>query len=878
MRKDYQTVSQPLPNEDTQHLDDFNDYHTGSNDDAIKWSMEVDKINEEILLRLRLAGKLHPAIKSKEAEQEHTRNLFKGFLLFLSTKYPSYIPQNRIAQILGRELLVCQFALPLIDRMANPEILNTYVLEKATRRIVVQRAVSSFRKHLEVHFSQFPPIFLISNSKPQKFTLYDKQKYVDLVGRYARNATSVIDICAVRHEILREMKRTEDQLSGIDQGEIIEDIEAIKRYNRQMAILLKRLEKRIRHLEQPLSDGSINKSGLLNGMDNQFKTPYITLRGVLEDFYSIDEESGAMQSLSLYYFLEYLELKTEFSVSIIFLRFSQAAENYRRLVSRVNTGILINSDFNHENDLTISLENLGDFSSESHARFQKEVYKIYSTFLSSTAPRLGLSRDILESFKRYIQSLEKGTSFRSDDYLCVMKAQKQVLIQLDDYFSEFLHSDSYFRWVRDLQRIRMLKMPPHPPGFNYDNSLQCEGSALMNDLENELLDICMKITGNQRGRKATAEQDIDDENIHTISAIITLEDMILEGSLGNSSPTPILTSPSREEDEDDLHIPGDLLNSSTKLSSAQDSIDRVAQEFDRVNLLLWKLESTDLPLHDPLYLMQKHILEQTKDQLAQEIGDFAKQKAKYESQEQREALIPGQCTVTIQEMAPIVDIAPSLTKNVTFFLIQVNQKQNNSGWTVQRRYNDFDSLHRRLREQYPMVDDFDFPGKSSVLWVRRSKSATYRMKALERYLQRLIDNKALSSSHHVRNFLSSNFKSEDHRFLLDNMAQKGLKATKAKVKETLSRLGVKNKVSVISFLDGRKKSCSEDNLARDSMEDLSDDLSSEDGSSIDHIHEKDSDNPGLLAVLPLTRSFAQVVLQLFDFKEQNNWLRENAGK
>ena len=32
-------------------------------------------------------------------------------------------------------------------------------------------------------------------------------KYVDLVGRYTRKATSAIDVSAVRHEILKEMKK-----------------------------------------------------------------------------------------------------------------------------------------------------------------------------------------------------------------------------------------------------------------------------------------------------------------------------------------------------------------------------------------------------------------------------------------------------------------------------------------------------------------------------------------------------------------------------------------------------------------------------------------------------------------------------------------------
>ena len=72
---------------------------------------------------------------------------------------------------------------------------------------------------------------------------------------------------------------------------------------------------------------------------------------------------------------------------------------------------------------------------------------------------------------------------------------------------------------------------------------------------------------------------------------------------------------------------------------------------------------------------------------------------------------------------------------------------------MRRRYSDFYSLHRLLRDLYPFVNDYEFPGKR--LW--RGKTEEFRemrMKALEKYLQRVVDSTLLSTCDEVRSFLS----------------------------------------------------------------------------------------------------------------------------
>ena len=120
--------------------------------------------------------------------------------------------------------------------------------------------------------------------------------------------------------------------------------------------------------------------------------------------------------------------------------------------------------------------------------------------------------------------------------------------------------------------------------------------------------------------------------------------------------------------------------------------------------------------------------------LGEEIGTLSRQKAKLESQGQREALMPGQCFVTIHELEePSVD---PIAKHITYYMITVEQRHLMTGWTVKRRYSDFDALHQKLKEEFEIVNDFDLPGKTIGLWPRpKAEMKAGRMKALEKYLQ-----------------------------------------------------------------------------------------------------------------------------------------------
>jgi hypothetical protein len=90
-----------------------------------------------------------------------------------------------------------------------------------------------------------------------------------------------------------------------------------------------------------------------------------------------------------------------------------------------------------------------------------------------------------------------------------------------------------------------------------------------------------------------------------------------------------------EEDVDMVLPPGELLSTTSKLVRIKDEISTVLAELDAVNLLSWNL------IRNPRTEMHGLILEQTKKGLHDEITELYRKKAKHESHEHREAIIPG---------------------------------------------------------------------------------------------------------------------------------------------------------------------------------------------------------------------------------------------
>ena len=129
MRQDY-VLTKPS---ESRHLDEFNEFSAESTDESLNWVQNVEKMNQQILVRLEMSGKLHPSVLKNDetSELDHLRGLFTNFMTFLKSKYPGYLFSNsKIINVLLREVIVCQCVFPLVKKIASPYNLNTYILEK----------------------------------------------------------------------------------------------------------------------------------------------------------------------------------------------------------------------------------------------------------------------------------------------------------------------------------------------------------------------------------------------------------------------------------------------------------------------------------------------------------------------------------------------------------------------------------------------------------------------------------------------------------------------------------------------------------------------------------------------------------------------------
>jgi hypothetical protein len=129
MRHDY-ALTRPY---EFQHIDDFNEYAAETADESQKWSTNVDKTNQQIVVRLDMSGKLHPAISKNHERHEldHLRQVFKILISLFKTKYPgNTLLTSNIIDVLFREVIICKCLYPVIKIAADPFSLNSFIIEK----------------------------------------------------------------------------------------------------------------------------------------------------------------------------------------------------------------------------------------------------------------------------------------------------------------------------------------------------------------------------------------------------------------------------------------------------------------------------------------------------------------------------------------------------------------------------------------------------------------------------------------------------------------------------------------------------------------------------------------------------------------------------
>ncbi|VDC05808.1 unnamed protein product [Peniophora sp. CBMAI 1063] len=149
------------------------------------------------------------------------------------------------------------------------------------------------------------------------------------------------------------------------------------------------------------------------------------------------------------------------------------------------------------------------------------------------------------------------------------------------------------------------------------------------------------------------------------------------------------------------------------------------------------------------------LLRTSKSALGREIRALAFQREQYAQQDAANALVPERTKLHIVNAVQ----GEEQGRAVVRYLVEVQQLALDgsvaTGWVVARRYNEFLTMHNKLRERFPSVRTLDFPRKHLVTSLSASFVDTRRT-GLEKYIQNVVLIPSVCESDELRTFLSRN--------------------------------------------------------------------------------------------------------------------------
>ncbi|KIO31779.1 hypothetical protein M407DRAFT_19292 [Tulasnella calospora MUT 4182] len=221
-----------------------------------------------------------------------------------------------------------------------------------------------------------------------------------------------------------------------------------------------------------------------------------------------------------------------------------------------------------------------------------------------------------------------------------------------------------------------------------------------------------------------------------------------------------------DEDEDREHI-GPLaghgpIGGSVQIAAPGDlqlsyEIDRLAEKISKLQAQETILDALTRKAELTGDGQELKILRRSKAAMDREMRELTFQRSQYEQQEAENRLVPELTRISISSSTLAMDDATAPGKQVVRYFVEVQQLATDgtfaSGWIVARRYNEFWTLHQKLRDKFVMVRSLEFPPKRLVTSLSNSFVDTRRSQ-LEKYMQALIKVPLVCESEELRSFLS----------------------------------------------------------------------------------------------------------------------------
>ncbi|KAE9398516.1 hypothetical protein BT96DRAFT_920831 [Gymnopus androsaceus JB14] len=725
----------------------------------------------------RDAGKLHPAIENlsttftRQSEEMHLKRLIDKALPYV---LPETENRSKALKIVVREIAACAVLYPVMEMVSDPDFWNRAIDQVASAAIHQQKLITKVRNVLEAQSPRPQNQKGLSTVNPttppalstETITIRTDVRQFESFLRSINRCSSLLDARRLKNDVLGEIRRTRILLANHEKddwinGERTEDVVAF----------LDRLYTAKRKAEQRIVE-------LGGGDDSQKHNPS-----------------------SLSYFMEFMDRRNR----SLLVQFWLTVETFKNPLEAVDSGseddedepvqdastaITVKEDISMINDLYFSgavhpaSRSIRDFAQNNVDNFPS---------CSTQSPKV--ERDMEHDFEDF------GSSelwFR--------------VISDADFVARAPPSPKNKRMsaARNVSHVPSSPTKPHRPGFFLPRSESAPGPfpragssqslrsvasvasvqppPITRPTQSNIEVLMSPVTDSSSdSHRAPLFDDPDDraqraeeqrmEAIHAaLTDIMALDDTNYSKEDGIDDRVSMFLAPrsvkdrrqrstsDREADshhgepEEDVHDEVDEGRGSFQLAGPGDL--QLSYEISRLGDKIVSLQAQETMLDNLIKKaeltgdnQELRLLNRSKSSMNRELRELKFQKLQYEQQESANRLVSDRTHVSIVSST----VGEEDGKSVVRYLIEVQQLgldgSFSSGWVVARRYNEFLSMHNKLRDKYGLVRNLEFPGKRLVPNLSTSFVDTRKV-GLEKYLQKLISISIVCESDELRAFLS----------------------------------------------------------------------------------------------------------------------------
>ncbi|KAJ7878595.1 PhoX domain-containing protein [Mycena leptocephala] len=712
--------------------------------------------------RYTSGGKLHPSVDNlsttftKQTEEAHLRQLVEKALPFV---LPEKEGKSRVLKLVVREIVACAVLYPVMEMVSDPDFWN-----KAIDQVVRVRNVLEAQSPRTHRLSSAPVTALPTT---ETITIRTDARQFESFLRSINRCSSLLDARRLKNDVVGEIRRTRISLANHEKedwinGEKTEDVVAF----------LDRLYTAKRKVEERIV--------VLGGGDDSGR-------------HSSYQEAGPKSGLTLRDFMDRRHRS-------LLVQFWLTVESFKNPLESVDSSSSGDED-----------ESIQDISTS--VTVKEDISMVYELYFSNPTPHPTLA----SIPKKHIQRIR--TLRQANNHRLPLRNGLQVERSMEHDFEEFERSELWFRAIGDTDfgRSAQRNSPEPPPAPSplkqsygpLGHVLPRADSSPSHVRQRTASGGSHRSSGSHHSRPSNIEvlmspafdtssddsraplfDDPDDVRMEAIRAALTDimaleqehrpsdEDLGDRDTMFAASHSSTSSGKRRamfdvdldevdEVDEDrqeandgsgsfQLAAPGDL-QLSYEIARLGDNVANLQSQEAILITLIKKAELTG-------DTQELKLLNKSKSAMNRELRALQFQKLQYEQQESANRLFSDRTKVAIVSST----VGDEEGKSVVRYLVEIQQLAPDgsfaSGWVVARRYNEFLTMHTKLRDKYGLVRNLDFPGKRLVTALSNSFVDT-RKAALEKYLQSLIAIPIVCDSDELRGFLSreSPFAASEHQ-------------------------------------------------------------------------------------------------------------------